>query len=403
MSDTAVELRDVTKLFPGGRGGGEITAVARMNLSIPQGEFFTLLGPSGCGKTTTLRMIAGFEQPSSGEIFIEGQPVSHVQPNRRPVNTVFQNYALFPHLSVEDNVGFGLKVKRVPAGERKRRVQEALALVQLPNLGSRRPSQLSGGQQQRVALARALVNEPAVLLLDEPLGALDLKLRKAVQLELKHLQDHLGITFIYVTHDQEEALTMSNRIAVMSDGVVQQVGTPREIYEHPNNRFVADFIGETNFLPGAVAEVGDLVRVNVNGMQALGTADGRALALNQHVTLAIRPEKINLYPHGHIDVLQTEIGLGGEELSQLLGGRVPSSTRDARDYLQLEKNNVVLDGRIQEAIYIGTDVRYRVSLTNELGLVVRMQNFGSRYDTTFRTGDPVYVHWAAENAQVLTD
>lgn len=403
MSDTAVELRDVTKLFPGGRGGGEITAVARMKLSIPQGEFFTLLGPSGCGKTTTLRMIAGFEQPSSGEIFIEGQPVSHVQPNRRPVNTVFQNYALFPHLSVEDNVGFGLKVKRVPAGERKRRVQEALALVQLPNLGSRRPSQLSGGQQQRVALARALVNEPAVLLLDEPLGALDLKLRKAVQLELKHLQDHLGITFIYVTHDQEEALTMSNRIAVMNDGVVQQVGTPREIYEHPNNRFVADFIGETNFLPGAVAELGDFVRVTVNGMQALGTADGRALTPNQQIILAIRPEKINLYPHGHIDILQTEIGLGGEELSQLLGGRLPSSIRDARDYLQLEKNNVVLDGRIQEAIYIGTDVRYRVSLTNELGLVVRMQNFGSRYDTTFRTGDPVYVHWAAENAQVLTD
>jgi spermidine/putrescine transport system ATP-binding protein len=403
MSDTAVELRDVTKLFPGGRGGGEITAVARMNLSIPQGEFFPLLGPSGCGKTTTLRMIAGFEQPSSGEIFIEGQPVSHVQPNRRPVNTVFQNYALFPHLSVEDNVGFGLKVKRVPAGERKRRVQEALALVQLPNLGSRRPSQLSGGQQQRVALARALVNEPAVLLLDEPLGALDLKLRKAVQLELKHLQDHLGITFIYVTHDQEEALTMSNRIAVMNDGVVQQVGTPREIYEHPNNRFVADFIGETNFLPGTVAELGAFVRVTVNGMQALGTADGRALTPNQHIILAIRPEKINLYPHGHIDILQTEIGLGGEELSQLLGGRLPGSIRDARDYLQLEKNNVVLDGRIQEAIYIGTDVRYRVSLTNELGLVVRMQNFGSRYDTTFRTGDSVYVHWAAENAQVLTD
>ena len=403
MSDTAVELRDVTKLFLGGRGGGEITAVARMKLSIPQGEFFTLLGPSGCGKTTTLRMIAGFEQPSSGEIFIEGQPVSHVQPNRRPVNTVFQNYALFPHLSVEDNVGFGLKVKRVPAGERKRRVQEALALVQLPNLGSRRPSQLSGGQQQRVALARALVNEPAVLLLDEPLGALDLKLRKAVQLELKHLQDHLGITFIYVTHDQEEALTMSNRIAVMNDGLVQQVGTPREIYEHPNNRFVADFIGETNFLPGTVAELGTFVRVTVNGMQALGTADGRALTLNQHIILAIRPEKINLYPHGHIDILQTEIGLGGEELSQLLGGRLPGSIRDARDYLQLEKNNVVLDGRIQEAIYIGTDVRYRVSLTNELGLVVRMQNFGSRYDTTFRTGDPVYVHWAAENAQVLTD
>ena len=403
MSDTAVELQDVTKLFPGGRGSAEVTAVARMNLTIPQGEFFTLLGPSGCGKTTTLRMIAGFEQPSSGEIFIEGQPMSRVQPNRRPVNTVFQNYALFPHLSVEDNVGFGLKVKRVPAGERQRRVTEALELVQLPGLGSRRPSQLSGGQQQRVALARALVNEPAVLLLDEPLGALDLKLRKAVQLELKQLQEHLGITFVYVTHDQEEALTMSNRIAVMNEGVVQQMGSPRDIYEHPANRFVADFIGETNFLPGTVAEVGEFVRVSVSGMMAWGTADGRSLAPDQQVSLAIRPEKINLYPHGQIDILQTETGLGGDELSQLLGGRVPSTISDVRDYLLLEKNNVVLNGRILEAIYIGTDVRYKVGLADNLSLVVRMQNFGSRYDTTFHPGDPVYIHWAAENAQVLTD
>jgi spermidine/putrescine transport system ATP-binding protein len=348
-------------------------------------------------------MVAGFEQPTTGEIYIEGQPMSHVQPNRRPVNTVFQNYALFPHLNVEENVGFGLKVKRVPTGERQRRVLEALNLVQLPGMETRRPAQLSGGQQQRVALARALVNEPAVLLLDEPLGALDLKLRKAVQLELKQLQHHLGITFIYVTHDQEEALTMSDRIAVMSNGVVQQVGVPRDIYEHPANRFVADFIGETNFLPGLVVEIGDFVRVDVAGMPMLGTADGRSLIPDQHVTLAIRPEKINLYPHGKIDVLQTEIGMSGDELAQFLGGRIPSSIRDARDYLQLEKNNVVVDGRIQEAIYIGTDVRYKVGLADNLSLVVRMQNFGSRYDTTFHTGDPVYVHWAAENAQVLLD
>src|SRR5262245_47804000 len=207
-----------------------------MNLTIRAGEFFTLLGPSGCGKTTTLRLIAGFELPTSGEVLIMGQPMSHVPPYRRPVNTVFQSYALFPHLTILQNVAFGLAVKRVPRAERERRAMEALELVRLPAVGDRKPSQLSGGQQQRVALARALVNRPAVLLLDEPLGALDLKLRKAMQIELKHLQTQVGITFIYVTHDQEEALTMSDRIAVMSQGRVLQVGDPVTIYEQPASR-----------------------------------------------------------------------------------------------------------------------------------------------------------------------
>jgi spermidine/putrescine transport system ATP-binding protein len=401
MSYNAVELRDVTKTFPAGRGSQAVTAVSTLNLTIHEGEFFTLLGPSGCGKTTTLRMIAGFEQPTSGEILIEGRPMSKVAPNRRPVNTVFQNYALFPHLDVQQNVAFGMKVRRVPTPERLRRVTEAL--VRLPGLEKRRPSQLSGGQQQRVALARALVNEPAVLLLDEPLGALDLKLRKEVQLELKQLQDHLGITFIYVTHDQEEALTMSNRIAVMNNGIVQQVGSPRDIYEHPVNRFVADFIGETNFLDGTVVETAEFVCVDIGGVRVLGAGNKQMLELDQTVTVAIRPEKINLYPHGTIDVLQTEIGLSAADLAQIFGGHVPDTAVSAYDYLSAEENNVVLEGRVEEAIYIGTDLRYRVGVGSGTSITIRIQNFGVRYDTTFNPGDMVYVHWAAENARVLSE
>src|SRR5687768_2490378 len=223
-----------------------------MDLSIERGAFYSLLGPSGCGKTTTLRMIAGFEQPTEGEIFLAGQPIAGVPPYRRNVNTVFQHYALFPHMDVAQNVGYGLRQRKVDRKEEERRVAEALELVRLPGYGKRRTWEMSGGQQQRVALARALVNRPTVLLLDEPLGALDLKLRKEMQLELKKLQREVGITFIYVTHDQEEALTMSDRIAVMSQGVALQVGPANEIYERPNSRFVADFIGETNFLEGRV-------------------------------------------------------------------------------------------------------------------------------------------------------
>ncbi|MCB0013139.1 MAG: ABC transporter ATP-binding protein [Anaerolineales bacterium] len=381
----------------------DVIAVDNLSLEIEDGEFFSLLGPSGCGKTTTLRLVAGFEQPNSGQIAIMGQPVAGIPAYRRPVNTVFQSYALFPHMTVAKNIAFGLEMAKVPKEDIDRRVAEALELVQMGRFGLRRPDQLSGGQKQRIALARALVNRPRVLLLDEPLGALDLKLRKAMQLELKHIQSEVGITFIYVTHDQEEAITMSDRIAVMSDGLVQQIGSPREIYEHPTNRFVADFIGETNFLAGEVTELGQFARINAGGLSLWGGAEGRTLATGQPVTVAIRPEKINLYPHGKIDVLQTEIGLAGEELAQFMGGRIPATIVDVRDYLLLEKNNVVLDGHIREAIYIGTDVRYRVELSSGAMLFVRMQNYGRRYDTIFHRGDPVYVHWAAENAQVLTD
>ena len=391
----AVELTGVTKQF------GDFVAVHDLDLQIRDGEFFSLLGPSGCGKTTTLRMIAGFEQPTMGEVYIHGQPVAGIPPYRRPVNTVFQSYALFPHMTVAQNVAFGLEMKKVTRPEIERRVAEALELVQLRQMENRRPRQLSGGQQQRVALARALVNRPEVLLLDKPLGALDLKLRKAMQLELKQIQGEVGITFVYVTHDQEEALTMSDRIAVMDAGLVQQVGDPRDIYEHPNNRFVADFIGETNFVTGRVAELGDMVTVDLGDLPVRGSADGRSLSLGQAITLAIRPEKINLYPQGEVDV--TKAGLDMDEAMHLFDGQLPDKKVDMRAYLAADRGNVVVDGRISEAIYIGTDTRYRVNLSNDASLFVRVQNFGSRYDTTFDVGNDVYVHWDAENAQVLTE
>ena len=253
----AVELVNVTKRFPGpgGAPGGEVLAVDDVTLQIQDGEFYSLLGPSGCGKTTSLRMIAGFEHPTEGEVYIHGKPMGLTPAYQRNTNMVFQSYALFPHMNIERNVGFGLEMKKVSKEEIRQRVGEALDMVRLSGYGPRKPNQLSGGQQQRVALARALVNRPEVLLLDEPLGALDLKLRKEMQLELKNLQKEVGITFVYVTHDQEEALTMSDRIAVMHQGRALQVGSPTEIYERPSCRFVADFIGETNFLNGVVEEL----------------------------------------------------------------------------------------------------------------------------------------------------
>src|SRR6476469_7018520 len=239
-----IRLEQLVKSF------GEVVAVDGIDLDMPPGEFFTMVGPSGCGKTTTLRMIAGFERPTSGRILLDGDDVAQTPPHRRNVNTVFQSYALFPHLNVADNVAFGLKYKKVTKAERTTMVNEALALVQLADYGKRKPGQLSGGQQQRVALARALVLRPRVLLLDEPLGALDARLRKDLQVELKALQQNLGITFVYVTHDQEEALTMSDRLAVMSDGHVEQMGDPQEVYEAPDTLFVAEFLGVSNLLSG---------------------------------------------------------------------------------------------------------------------------------------------------------
>jgi spermidine/putrescine transport system ATP-binding protein len=292
-SGAAVALVKLMKRF------GDAVAVDEIDIDIRAGEFFSLLGPSGCGKTTTLRLIAGFEQPTSGAIMLDGVDMAQTPPHKRPVNTVFQSYALFPHLSVEDNVGYGLRWRSgVTKAEKKRRVNDALALVQLIGFERRRPTQLSGGQQQRVALARALVLEPAVLLLDEPLGALDAKLRKALQVQLKTLHREVGITFVYVTHDQEEALTMSDRLAVMDRGRVSQCGTPREVYEEPSNAYVADFLGVANLLDvhceGPVPQGGCCVRI---GDAKLRAAAGD-LSLRGAAKIVVRPERLRLDPHG---------------------------------------------------------------------------------------------------------
>ncbi len=283
-SSPSVELREVSKRF------GDLLAVDDLSLELAGGEFFTLLGPSGCGKTTTLRMVAGFEQPSAGEIKIEGEDVAGLPPHRRPTNTVFQSYALFPHLSVRDNVAFGLKRKKVPRGEIGRRVSAELERVGLAAEAGRRPAQLSGGQQQRVALARALVNLPKVLLLDEPLGALDLKLRKGLQVELKRIQREVGITFVYVTHDQEEALTMSDRIAVMNGGRVEQIGDPEDVYERPETTFVAGFIGVSNLLPAAISAPGE-VRLTHGPTLRVPTP---RLATGEYCNAVVRPEKLRI-------------------------------------------------------------------------------------------------------------
>jgi len=318
-----------------------------------------------------LRMIAGFEQPTEGEIFIDGQPSAGISAYERNTNMVFQNYALFPHMTVADNVAFGLEMKRVPKANRKKRVTEALEMVQLPGLENRKPKQLSGGQQQRVALARALVNRPAVLLLDEPLGALDLKLRKEMQLELKELQHQVGITFVYVTHDQEEALTMSDRIAVMHDGHVLQIGSPTEIYERPISRFVADFIGETNFIDGKVVEwKDDYVTVIIRPDITIQALANKEVTHGSNVTVAIRPEKLHLW-------------------------REPSALRE--NYLP---------GVIQEAVYIGTDTHFMISLAEGLTIRVRQQNSISTPDQQAyfgEQGDNVYVTWVPDAVLLLEE
>ena len=336
----SIELREVRKGF------GEVVAVDGVSLAVAAGEFLTLLGPSGCGKTTTLRMIGGFELPDSGEVFIDGLPMGDRPPYQRPVNTVFQNYALFPHLTVGQNVGYGLEMAGVAKGERARRVVAALEMVHLPGVVGRRPAELSGGQQQRVALARALINRPAVLLLDEPLGALDLKLRKAMQLELKRLNREVGATFVYVTHDQEEALTMSDRIAVMNRGRILQLGSPTEIYERPRDRFVADFIGQTNFLEGRLVEApgGDAtVAVEVAGRVLLARPPMgglTALVPDQRVTLTVRPEKISL----------------------------------ASDLPAIPAGWNLVEGVVADVIYLGTHTQYVLAVADGGRLTVHRQN-----------------------------
>jgi spermidine/putrescine transport system ATP-binding protein len=367
----AVEVRSVTKRFPGPTPGGEVLAVDDVTLRIRDGEFFSLLGPSGCGKTTTLRMIAGFEHPSDGDIYIRGREMGLTPPYQRNTNMVFQNYALFPHMTIARNVAFGLEMKKVPKLEIQRRVQESLEMVRLSGFGLRRPDQLSGGQQQRIALARALVNRPEVLLLDEPLGALDLKLRKEMQLELKTLQREVGITFVYVTHDQEEALTMSDRIAVMHQGKVLQVGNPTQIYERPTCRFVADFIGDTNFLDGVVErQDGDLATIVVDGSLAVVAQSEQVLSPGTSVTVAVRPEKIRLLP------------------------------RPGRG----EVNSWPVT--VEQVVYVGMDTRFRVRLSENVCLEVREQNVISTPDPAGFYSDSdasAYAVWMTDAGRVLAD
>ena len=348
MSTIDVRLVDVTKSF------GDFNAVDHISLDVEDGEFFSLLGPSGCGKTTTLRMIGGFEQPTSGLIELQGQDVTWLPPYQRNVNTVFQNYALFPHLTIFENVAFGLRRKGVKDAEIKTRVADMLALVELKGYDARKPNQISGGQAQRVALARALINRPAVLLIDEPLGALDLKLRKQMQVELKRIQQEVGITFIYVTHDQEEALTMSDRIAVMNAGRVEQLGTPEELYERPASRFVADFIGTTNLLRATV---------DADGRARLETGEPVAIDRDGHapgttIEISVRPESIRL---------------------------LPAAAEDA------------IPARVEQAAYLGTNVSYQLRTTGGTGLTVLAPKAGIRLPV----GSDVAVAWDAADALVL--
>lgn len=355
---TALELKGVFKHF--GTGPDEITALENISFDVRDNELFTLLGPSGCGKTTLLRIMAGFETASRGEISLYGNPLAALAPNKRPINTVFQNYALFPHLSVAQNVGFGLRMLGRGSADTNTRVAEMLDLVQLSKLANRKPSQLSGGQQQRVALARALAPAPKLLLLDEPLSALDLKLRQQMRVELKQIQQQTGITFVFVTHDQEEALSMSDRIAVMSAGRVQQVGGAHEIYEQPANRFVADFIGETNLLDA------DVISNNGTGLR-VRIADGLELEASgepptgRATSVSIRPERIAINPSG------------GHPCT------------------------------LDKMVYLGTDTQFHLRMGDGTPILARAQNGSDAARAALRPGDPVSINVAPGAARVLAE
>src|SRR5215203_2423665 len=362
----AIELVGVEKEFTA--GGHDVRAVEHVDLRIAEGEFFSLLGPSGCGKTTTLRMVAGFEEPTSGQILLHGRDVVGVPPFRRDVNMVFQQYALFPHMDVFENVAFGLRRKKVDKDEIRRRVAETLALVELEGREKRKPRQLSGGQQQRVALARALVNRPRALLLDEPLGALDLKLRQAMQLELKRIQREVGITFVYVTHDQEEALTMSDRLVVMNAGRIEQLGSPRELYEHPATRFVANFIGTSNILTGRLERRGDTWALGGLGPdERVLVADAGDVQPGQEVELAVRPEKV---------VLRAEQD-------------PPPPDRTA------------LRATVQEVVYLGTSTQYRTVTDGGAAVAVYRQNASAIAGAEVLTGQVGWLDWPPEHTYVL--
>ena len=352
MSDSIVSLIGVEKSF------GKNKVVKNMNVEIKEGEFLTLLGPSGCGKTTTLRMIAGFEEVSSGIINVQGENVSEKEPYERDVNTVFQNYSLFPHMNVFDNIAYGLKIRKRPKDEIVKRVNEMLELVRLEGYEKRRPDELSGGQKQRVAIARALINNPKVLLLDEPLGALDLKLRKQMQVELKRLQKKLEITFVYVTHDQEEALTMSDRIAVMNEGVIEQLADPREIYDRPLTRFVADFIGESNIFDGKVKSVHDGI-IDAETPAGIMKVKGNGFEAGEDIHISVRPEHIKI----------SDDSVAGFDLR----------------------------GKIKDCIYMGTFLKTSVDLKDNTE--VKYSRFEK--DESFNEGDYVNIYWNPERAVAI--
>ncbi|MFI6453112.1 ABC transporter ATP-binding protein [Streptosporangium amethystogenes] len=358
----AIELDGVVKEYVS--HGEVVQAVKGVTLTIAEGEFFSLLGPSGCGKTTTMRMIAGFEDPSRGNVRLHGQDVTNVPPNKRDVNMVFQSYALFPHMNVWENVAFGLRRKKVAEAEIKRRVGEILEIVDLTGREKRRPREMSGGQQQRVALARALVNNPRALLLDEPLGALDLKLRQAMQIELKRIQREVGITFVYVTHDQSEALTMSDRIAVMNDGMVEQLGTPREIYERPATAFVAGFIGTSNLLSGTVDRLRSGFAVLKLGDEDQVLAEGGSFAAGEPIAITVRPEKISI------------------------------STEEPTGDLS------VVRGVVSEVVYLGLYNSYTVSLAQGAEVTVFQQNALDSASTAER-GDAVWLSWRPQHSYAI--
>jgi len=356
MAHGEIELSKLTKQFE------ELTAVDGIDLHIPGGEFFSLLGPSGCGKTTTLRMIAGFERPTSGEIFLDGTDVAYTPPHQRNVNTVFQNYALFPHLNVYNNIAYGLKRAKRPKAEIRERVGTALELVQLPGYERRQPSQLSGGQQQRVALARALVLNPAVLLLDEPLGALDAKLRKALQIELKSLQQEVGITFLYVTHDQEEALTMSDRLAVMNGGHIEQVGAPQDVYEDPETLYVADFLGVSNLMEATIVSSGtSACQVALDGYELQTRGTDRDVT--GEAKIVIRPERVELEEHG----------------SSSGPNRIP--------------------GMVERVVYVGSAIQVIVRGATGESLQALVQNTGG--GIPYEQGTPVQLHLPVDALRVL--
>ena len=357
---SAIDVRGVRKVF--GSGADAVAALDTVSVVINENEFFTLLGPSGCGKTTLLRLIAGFDFPTDGQIMLYGDDIAPLPPYKRPVNTVFQSYALFPHMTVAENIGFGLEMLGKPKTEVTARVDEMLKLVRMENLRNRKTSQISGGQQQRVALARALAPQPKVLLLDEPLSALDYKLRKDMQIELKRLQAATGITFIFVTHDQEEALTMSDRIAVMSNGKILQVGSPWDIYDKPAVRFVADFIGETNFLTARLGKVdGGRATVTLPSGKTLPATVAEGAAKSGDVTIVVRPE-----------------------------------------HAQVKKSGGQLSGTVENVIYFGTDTNIHVKLDEGGSFIVRQQNSRS-VDTGHAVGDRVGIVIAEDAAQVLKD